>query len=57
MKVDAYLPIHIKLSSKCDLKFEMLKLPKDSVGNILQVIHVSKTPRAGLQQPGEQVQE
>lgn len=47
-KVDAYLPIQIKLSSKCDLKFEMLKLPKDSVWNTLPVIHVSKTPGAGL---------
>lgn len=42
---------------KIHLKFEMLKLLKDSGGNILQVIHVSKTSGTGLQQPKEQVQE
>lgn len=46
-----------KMWFKIHLKFEMLKLPKDSGGNILQVIHVSKTSGTGLQQPREQVQE
>lgn len=46
-----------KMWFKIHLKFEMLKLPKDRGGNILQVLHVSKTSGTGLQQPGEQVQE
>lgn len=53
MKLEAYLPIHIKLISKFDLKIEMLKLLKDSVENILQVIHMSVTLGTGLHQHGK----
>lgn len=50
MKLDAHLLSHIKCTSKFDFKFkfELLKLLKNGVENILQVIHGSITLGTGL---------